>query len=383
MKPPLFLPLIFTLSGFILQAKTVTLPFLDAVRLKKIRWSKTSVEGLAADNLHLELLSLSNDSLQIYFEPGLIFEPEKEAFQTLLLADSSGVMVFPREFATASLRGYCTESSDMGPRNVAGYRALRRAPADLEEFAWLLYKAVGDGKQGLIWGYQNREPSLAIYLKPKREHYRENFTAFFDRNRPGTALAFTDITEELKPAPRHVVSIAANLAFMTAEDRVLSLNVLTGDGQIVRSYFHNKHYDAGAHVIEFGFSDFYPEGSKFKAVLLNENGEVFKELWVDENTPFEEMEVHQIRYNYSYVIKQKLENVTLSVYHENGDRLMTLKKFSVLNMAYHQLQIIFTHYFDPKTRFILEMTDEQGKVYDKTEFDAYGKTRKLYQEWGG
>lgn len=382
MKPHHFLLLLFTFSGSFLQAKTVTLPFLDAIKLKKIRLSKTSVEGLASDNLRLEMLSLSNDSLQIYFEPGLIFEPEKEAFQTLLLADSSGIMIYPREFATAALHGYCTESSDMGPRNVAGYRALRRAPEDLEEFAWLLYRAVGGGKQGLIWGYQNREPSLTIYLKPQREHYRKDFTDFFERNRPGTTLTFTDIAEELKPASRHVVSIAANLPFMTDEDRVLSLNVMAGDGQIVRSYFQNKRYYAGAHIIEFGFSDFYPAGAKFRAQLVNETGEVFKEMWVDENTPFEEMEVLQIRYSYSYAIKQKLENVTLAVYHENGDRLMTLKKFPVLNMAYHQLQIVFTHYFDPKTKFILELADERGKVYDKTEFDTYGKTRKLYQEWG-
>lgn len=381
MKPHHFLLLLFTLFGSFMQAKTVSLSFLDAIKLKKIRLSKTTVGGLVSDNLRLEMLSLSNDSLQIYFEPGLIFEPEKEAFQTLLLADSSGIMLFPREFATASLHGYCTESSDMGPRNVAGYRALRKAPEDLEEFAWLLYRAVGDGKQGLIWGYQNREPSLAIYLKPQRQRYREDFIEFFERNRPATALAFTDITEDLKPAPRQVVSIAANLPFMTDEDRVLSLNVLSEAGQVVRSYFKNKHYFAGAHVIEFGFSDFYPEGSRFKAELVNETGEVFKEIWVDENTPFEEMEIHQIRYSYSYAIRQKLENVTLSVYHENGDRLMTLKKFPALNMAYHQLQIVFTHYFDPKTKFILELADEQGKVYDKTEFDAYGKTRKLYQEW--
>ncbi len=377
----MLLVLLFFVASDLLANK-VSLPFFEAIALKKIRLKTTTVDGLGDNNIQLDLLSLSNDSLQIYFEPGLMFEPENEKFQTLLLADSAGFMVYPREHLTVSLHGYCTESSDMGPRNVAGYRGIRYAPDDLQMLAKLISVAVAYDQQGLIWGYQNRAAQLNISLKTGKEKYEEGFNAFFASHRPGTSLTFDVQPEEVKPEPRHVVSIAANFPFMTDENRVLSLLISTEDGQVVRRYFQNKSYFAGAHILQFGFSDYYPEGTKFKAQLVNDLGEVFKEIWVDETTPFEEMDVHQIRYSYAYVIKKNLKNLTLTAYHENGEKVSVLKRFPEVRIAYHQLQLVFTHYFDPKTKFILELTDEEGKVYDKTEFDAYGKTKKLYQEWG-
>ncbi len=374
----LFLVTFFAFSAF---ASKVTISFADAIKLKKVKLHSTKVEGLGGGNITIQMLSLSKDSLLIYFEPGLMFEPENEAFQSLLLADSTGVLAFPREYVSASLHGYCTESSDMGPRNLARYSSFRLAAPDLQELAWLTYRAVATDQQGLVWAYQNRSADYRIYLRADRDKFRENFSDFFARNRPGMQVTYEVQPEEVKPVPRPVVSIAANFPFMTDTDRVLSLNILSESGQVVRRYFQNKRYFAGAHILQFGFSDFYEPGSRFQAQLVSADGAVFKEMWVDESTVMEEMDVHEIRYNYGFVIKQRLENLTLTAYHENGERLITLQEFPAMSVAYHQLRIVFTHYFDPKTKFILELADKNGKVYDKTEFDALGNSKKLYQEW--
>jgi hypothetical protein len=177
------------------------------------------------------------------------------------------------------------------------------------------------------------------------------------------------------------VSIAANFSFMNDEPITLSFFIEPEDGSPVRTIFENKTYESGAHLIKFGFSDFYEEGTNFVAKLVDQNGDVFKSVTVNEHSPYEEKDIHQIRYNYTFTIRAPLEHMRVLLKNSEGDYLMKLKDYPKLGVAYHNLAVQFYHYEKPDSKFILEVVDAEGKVYDRTEFDAYRRTKKLYQEW--
>jgi len=363
------------------QAQNKWLSISEALFQKKIKISKVDVSGLGGNNVRMEIMNLSNENLNIYLEPGLTIEPALTEFQTLLLTDSLMIATKPWVKATAIFTAFCIEPSDMGPRNLAKYLNIKMANPDLKQLALLIGKCEVLNRQSLIWDYIKLVPEYTIHLKQKAEIYKTVLTDFFRINRPKSKLSFMMAEEEKVYVPREAVSIASDLSFMSEEDLTLSFSILTEQGDTVRKVFERKNYPKGTHLIKFGFSDFYPKTTKFRAQLTKPNGEIFKEVLVDETAPYEEKDVHSIKYNYEFLTKQPLTDVAIIVRLSNGEKLMTLKKYSTLNGAYHTVAVIFNHYYKPETKFILELVGADGKVYDRTEFDAYKNSKKLYKEW--
>ncbi|MGM0579595.1 MAG: hypothetical protein ACQETL_02870 [Bacteroidota bacterium] len=186
---------------------------------------------------------------------------------------------------------------------------------------------------------------------------------------------------EVLTVEEEVASIATQLLFRNDEDIALSLQVIDEEGEIVRKYFENKTYSAGAHSIVIGFSDFYPKETVFRVQLIDQNGAIYQEMEVTEDTPYEEKEIYEVKFNYKFTVREKLNNMKILLKTEEGELVSQLKNYDELSVAYHNVKITFNHYYDPNQSFILELVDENEKVYDRTQFQAMRQGKKLYSEW--
>jgi hypothetical protein len=349
---------------------------LDAIKLKKISIQQVESNGLGSDNVSLTVKSLSNTPLSLLFEPGLMIIPDDKDFQKLLHTDSVGFFVSARGVAIIKLTAYCTQPSNMGPRPIAGYNTFQQADEQLNDLAKLIFKHQLESRQSLIWEVVRK--SSHYKFSTVNELAQDGIKSYFEKFQPTAKLTFGDKNPIYAG---NIVSIAANFVFTNETAMSLNFEIQKEDGQFYKKVFENKKYEAGSHIIKFGFSDFFPKETQFKARLTDSAGNVVQEMTVDENTPYIEMEIHSVSYAYKFTVKKLIKNASIILYQPNGEQLRVLKTFEILQPAYHNLNFSFNHYFDPKSKFIVELVDSEGTVYDKTEFDAYRATKKIYQLW--
>lgn len=349
----------------------------DALKGGKIRLGTVEAHGLQQNNVSVVVQNLTSLPINLLFGSGLLISPNDEHFQPLLHVDSVVMAMGARSVSTIRLTGYCTRPSLMGPRTKAEYRHFSFADDGLFQLAKLMFEQkINNSRQSLIWAYVDRAETIT--LPDWDEESKAKIKLFFNQYLPQTRLEYVAMPVFVPP---HIVSIASNFAFMNEERLNLSLKLYSIEGRYIKSVFENGIYEPGAHVIKFGFNDFYPEGTKFIAKLEMDNGETFKESIIDEFTPYQNMDVHQLSYNYRFTVRKLISNAVITVFGPNKEKITTIKKYETLLPAYHNLNFSFYHYFDPKDKFTVELRDSEGKLYDSTEFDVLKKTKKLYAEW--
>lgn len=374
MKTQSLLAFLFVLSLQHLFGNSISL--IDAIKLKKVTIQQVTTEGLGESNVSVIVKSLSNDQISLFFEPGLMIIPDDKDFQKLLHTDSIVFLITARGTSTINLTAYCTQPSNMGPRPIAGYNTFLQADEQLNELAKLIFKYQLESRQSLIWEVIRK--SSHYKFSTTDELAQAGIKSYFEKFQPKAKLTFGDKSPIYAG---NIVSIAANFVFTNETAMNLNFEILKEDGQFYKKVFENKKYEAGAHIIKFGFSDFFPKETQFKARLTDVDGNVVEEMMVNENTPYTEMEIHSVSFAYKFTVKKSIKNASIILYKPNGEQLRVLKTFETLQPAYHNLNFSFNHYFDPKSKFVVELVGGDGTVYDKTEFDAYRATKKIFQMW--
>jgi hypothetical protein len=363
-----------------------------ALSMGQFSLNDVGIKGLGGKNIYLDLESKSFDSVTVHFDAGLVLVPQNNSFQTLMLIQEQAVVFAPKELIRVYLMGYCINPSKAGPRKQASYRELEMASRELRGLAKLMNKFPVQQSQGIIWDFVNHKnfDQVRPYHKEGEE---ETWNQFLMTARPNCTFQIEKINSmynpysylipemEVEATEREVASIASQVLFMNDEDIDLSLRVIDEEGEIVRQYFENQTYSPGAHSIIVGFSDFYPKETVFKIQLIDNAGAIFQEMEVTEETPFEEKEIYEVRFNYKFTVRESLENMKILLKTEQGELVSQLKDYDKLSVAYHNVKITFNHYYDPNQSFLLELVDDQGKVYDRTQFIAMRAGKKLYSEW--
>jgi len=137
----------------------------DAIRKKAVDIKIRSAGGLGKDNMILEIMNLTYDSLYVQIDPGIHFRSEDPGMQDLLHMYQLAMDLGNRQIITVSSYGMCTQRSNYGPSSGAKYHFNGWADSDLVDLAGVIYdtKQFNGLGQMCIWIFSdNIDPSPSM-----------------------------------------------------------------------------------------------------------------------------------------------------------------------------------------------------------------------------
>lgn len=145
------------------NSKTI-LTFKKAIESNIINAKSINIGGYQGQCMQLTLTNLTNDSLEVQLEPGLILDSKKNERQDILVVQEEFFVLGAKKSLTKKIKGYCCQASKSAPNSGDYYTFNLKSDDALNRLAQFLNNKNynKDAEQQAIWAISDKKNTANI-----------------------------------------------------------------------------------------------------------------------------------------------------------------------------------------------------------------------------
>lgn len=230
-------------------------------------------------SMQMTVSNLSDHPLDLDLDPGYMLEATEPGYQAMLLVQSIGIKLKPKEKQRDYLYAMCTELSKSGPNSSLHYQVSGKAKPALLDMALFIAskKFLVHAAQEAVWSLSDNMPILSITdpnpaitaalqkeaAKIKGVHLEE-LKAEYDK-RKGTILAEFNGSK-----------LDRNIPFTVRDSAMISVGYYNSHGELLRPIVKNTLLREGKHSVRYEPFPLAYAGQRY-TVRLIKDGNVYRE----------------------------------------------------------------------------------------------------------
>lgn len=260
--------------------------FKKAIAAKLITVDAISTGGYCGKSLKLALRNNSCREMQVTIDPGLIFRPENQSYQDLVVMGNEAVALAPEGYSEVTLQTFCGKSYAMGPGTNLSYHYWKQGDSDMI--------------RTLNYARSNRvDPYLA-----------QKAVWFFTNDHSISSIYSYDNTEMSENFARYV----AGLRHIKLPDYFIDHRLNNRAGQRTVTTDHLKLYT----IMHWGANDGYRH--------------MYVTVYKDDGTIYKRIEADQVIDKYGYTVKVQFDpkhdpqGTYLVTLHDDANKIWDRKK---------------------------------------------------------
>jgi hypothetical protein len=235
--------------------------------------------------LKLQLTNTTRDALNITVDPALIFKPEEEGYQHLVLPAEEMLALAPGGHGEIEVRTFCGKASAMGPGSKLTYKFWKQGDSSLIKVTKYikknnLYDELG---QHAVWAITDNHDLDGI-IDPARPKESAELLALLVKvtgrpTPPYFRLYKLDTVAGQPVFQKRVLKIVANVEWKLAEAKKLTMGIYNQTGDLVQGVFEEKPMAKGSYKMQVQFeAEGAPKGAYY--MRLKEGDILMKEVKV-------------------------------------------------------------------------------------------------------
>ena len=281
------------LSLYFLQntttAKTVSIDLSDAINNKSVRMSAVNFKGAyVGKTTRLHITNLSENTLQVKVNLGVILAPENPYMQPMVLAGEEMLVVQPSKDGDVDVNTFCGNAPFSCPGTGSNYYFSRVGSDTLVKVLRFiktnsLFDYLG---QDAVWVITNGNYVGGVYDRDREvlsRQFQDLICKLTGRNKADYYTVNTHV--EIPAQPAYVpkpLKIIANFEILLDEPKTLTLGVFDSAGKTIQSVFENQTFPHAGHRFGVEFESADVTSGKYY-IMLKEGEKVLQQKMVKVN----------------------------------------------------------------------------------------------------
>lgn len=209
--------------------------------------------------LKLQITNTTRDALSLTIDPALIFKPDEDQYQQLVLPAEEMLALAPGGHAEMEVQTFCGKKEASAPGDKLTYKLWKQGDSTLIKVSQYirknkLYDALG---QQAIWAITDHSDLDAI-IDPERPKQSTELLALLVKltGRPTPEyfrLYKLDTTAGQPVFQKRVLKIVANMDWKLETPRNLTLGIYNRTGDLVQGVFEEKPMPKGGYRMQVQF----------------------------------------------------------------------------------------------------------------------------------
>ncbi len=283
MRQAILIIIAILLTTNCLMAKTITINLSEAIEKKMVTTEGVNISGdYMGKTMSLSVTNISQETLVIKVENGVIFKPEDPKNQPMVIAGEPTLIVPPTKKKSVDVYTFCGNAPRHCPGKDAKYSYGFKASDTLIGVLQFIknYSLYDDLGQNAVWAITNNHSLSQIY-DSQRESIAKDLLALVMRLTSREKPQYYSITkhEAIPDAPAYVpktLKIIADFELRLEAPKVLTLGVFDASGKMIQSVFENQEFGALGHRFEVEFESADVQAGNYY-IRLKEGEKVIKE----------------------------------------------------------------------------------------------------------
>ena len=257
--------LFFAALPGIISATTVKMNLSDAIKNNTVKAEGVNFEGgYVGKTTKLMITNNTKSVMQIKVDIGVIFKPDDDAYQPMVLAGEEFVMIMPLTKGEIDVETFCGNAPGHCPAKDLHYTFSHVGSDTLIKILQFikknsLFDYLG---QDAVWAITNQHDIGAVYDPSKKaisKQLQELICTATGRPKPEyyTVTAKTQVPDEPAYVPK-TMKIIANFEIILDYPKILTLGIYNDSGKMVQKVFENQDFGKSGH--RFGV-EFEAEGA--------------------------------------------------------------------------------------------------------------------------
>lgn len=219
----------------------------------------TTANSYNGKALRLEINNTSRNRLQVTIDPALIFRPEEEGYQHLVLPAEEMLAIAPGATAAIEVQTFCGKMHAMSPGAGLSYKFLKQGDSSLIKVTQYirknrLYDYLG---QQAIWAITDKT-DLEGVIDPNRSKQSAELLALLVNLTgrpvpPYFKMYKLDTTAGQPVFRKRVLKIVSNMEWKLQEPASISLGIYNAAGDLVQGVLDEKPMAKGGYRMQVQF----------------------------------------------------------------------------------------------------------------------------------
>lgn len=328
----------------------------QALNRKVVKMNLKGLGGYHGDCLGISLKNVGTTNLTVKIPAGWTFVSDDSSVQDLIIVKEELITLKVGEAKNEKLSTMCTQSYNHAPSKDEKFSLGGWANDKLKQVAEYLSqtKYQSTTSQCAVWAVANGNPISEVYGQDTAEVKGLARLLSGILGVPVTSFNYT-------PTPHYLTDINSSFEWRTdAPIKKASLKIYDTLGNVIRTCFQDKDFEAGFHQRKFGLFHTQHPSTNF-IIRLESEGKIIEQRWVTKNDSTLPLK----RFDSNVLMRFKSDKeqaAKVALYDKNGDLYFPIFDNQAYKVAAYNTTVKVGVDLPLDKEYVVKIIGENGKI---------------------